>query len=589
MLGKIVYIGNTMAHVEVKEGTKLAENLMNMHIIFEDNNKKILGEVEDVGEEIIKIRFLGEFVGDKFLGGVLRKPTLNSKVRVITPEEIKLIVGEDTASSLLMGYSPLYDECPVRIDINELFSNHMAIFGNSGSGKSCGVARLLQNVFTNPKLIPYKANFMIFDAYGEYHNAFRELNKINPNFNFKFFTTNENDLKNGGEQIRLPIWLLNLDDLALLLDAGSHSQLPIIERMLKLTRIFAETDESAIKYKNHLIAKAILTILYTNQTSSSKRNDIFQILNTCSTPEFNTEAPVHGIGYTRKFRECFIIDTQGNFTESVLVTQYISSFIDEKLDSYEPRTNSFYTLEDMEKALNFTLISEGLLKNEQAYNDAVTLKVRLHSIVISENAKFFDYPKYITLENYISSLVTYNGRKAQIVNFNFEDIDDSFAKVLVKIYSRLLFVFTKKLANRATIPFHLFLEECHRYVQNDNDLNLIGYNIFDRIAKEGRKYGLMLNLISQRPVEISETVISQCSNFIIFKMTHPRDLDYIKKMLPNISAEVVEKQKALQPGTCVAFGRAFKIPTIIKMEMPSPEPQSSNCDVADTWQVHQRA
>ena len=72
-------------------------------------------------------------------------------------------------------------------------------------------------------------------------------------------------------------------------------------------------------------------------------------------------------------------------------------------------------------------------------------------------------------------------------------------------------------------------------------------------------------------------------------MTHPRDLDYIKKMLPNISAEVVEKQKALQPGTCVAFGRAFKIPTIIKMDMPSPEPQSSNCDVADTWQVHQRA
>lgn len=589
MLGKIVYIGNTMAHVEVEKGTKLAENLMNMHIIFEDNNKKILGEVEDVGEEIIKIRFLGEFVGDKFLGGVLRKPTLNSKVRVITSEEVKLIVGEDTQTSLLLGKSPLYDECPIRVDINELLSNHMAIFGNSGSGKSCGVARLLQNVFTNPKLIPYKANFMIFDAYGEYHNAFRELNKINPNFNFKFFTTNENDLKNGGEQIRLPIWLLNLDDLALLLDAQTHSQLPIIERMLKLTRIFAETDENAIKYKNHLIAKAILTILYTNQTASSKRNDIFQILNTCSTPEFNTEAPVHGIGYTRKFRECFIIDTQGNFTESVLVTQYISSFINEDLDSYEPRTNSFYTLEDMEKALNFTLISEGLLKNEQAYNDAVTLKVRLHSIVISENAKFFDYPKYISLENYISSLVTYNGRKAQIVNFNFEDIDDSFAKVLVKIYSRLLFVFTKKLANRATIPFHLFLEECHRYVQNDNDLNLIGYNIFDRIAKEGRKYGLMLNLISQRPVEISETVISQCSNFIIFKMTHPRDLDYIKKMLPNISAEVVEKQKALQPGTCVAFGRAFKIPTIIKMEMPSPEPQSSNCDVADTWQVHQRA
>lgn len=147
----------------------------------------------------------------------------------------------------------------------------------------------------------------------------------------------------------------------------------------------------------------------------------------------------------------------------------------------------------------------------------------------------------------------------------------------------MLFDFTKRLNVRASIPFHIFLEEAHRYVQNDNDKFLLGYNIFDRVAKEGRKYGLIFNLISQRPVEISETVISQCSNFIIFKMNHPRDLEYIKKMLPNISAEVVEKQKSLQPGTCVAFGKAFKIPMIIKMEMPNPEPQSSNCDVVERW------
>lgn len=587
MLGKIIYIGDNVAHIEVDKTQKLAEDLMNMHVIFEDDKKKILGEVEDVGEEIIKIRFLGEIVNNRFVGGVLRKPTLSARPRIIRPEEVKLIVGDDNPSSLLLGYSPLYDNCPIRVDINELFSNHLAIFGNSGSGKSCGVARILQNIFINNKVLPYKANFMIFDAYGEYHNAFRNLNQINPNFNFKFYTTNEQDLLSGGERIRIPLWLMNLDDMALLLDAQEHSQLSIIERMLKLVRIFTETSEQANRYKNHLIAKAILAILYTNQTSSSKRNDIFSILNTCSTPEFNTEAPVQGIGYTRKFRECFIIDTAGNFTESVLVTQYISGFIDDELDSYEPSTNTFFTLQDLEKALNFTLISEGLLKNDKAYNEAITLKVRLHAIIVSENARFFEFPRYITLENFISSLVSYNGRKAQIVNFNLEDIDDSLAKVVVKIFSRFLFEFTKKLANRATIPFHLFLEECHRYVQNDNDKYLLGYNIFDRIAKEGRKYGLMFNLISQRPVEISETVISQCSNFIIFKMTHPRDLDYIKKMLPNISAEVVEKQKSLQPGTCVAFGRAFKVPLIIKMDMPNPEPHSSNCDVVDNWQVHQ--
>ena len=170
-------------------------------------------------------------------------------------------------------------------------------------------------------------------------------------------------------------------------------------------------------------------------------------------------------------------------------------------------------------------------------------------------------------------------------NFVLEEIDDRFAKSLVKIFSRILFKFSKRMNPRGSMPIHIMLEEAHRYVQNDNDKYLLGYNIFDRVAKEGRKYGLIFNLISQRPVEISETVISQCSSFLIFKMNHPRDLEYIKKMLPNINQEIIEKQKSLQPGTCVAFGKAFKIPIIIKMTPPNPAPYSSNCDVENRWKA----
>ena len=129
----------------------------------------------------------------------------------------------------------------------------------------------------------------------------------------------------------------------------------------------------------------------------------------------------------------------------------------------------------------------------------------------------------------------------------------------------------------------MFLEEAHRYIQNDNDVFLLGYNIFDRIAKEGRKYGTILDIISQRPVDISETVVSQCSNFLIFKMTHPKDIKYIEEMLPNISQDVMEKIKVLQPGSCVAFGSAFKIPMICQLEMPSPSPFSASCDVSSYW------
>ena len=578
MVGKIVYISNTLANIELEE---VNSNLMNMHVIFEDNGRKIIGEVEDIDGNKVSIHFLGEIIDNKFIAGLIMKPSLNSKIRLITSDELKYLVGSDTENNLFLGYSPLYDNCPIYTDINELFSNHMAIFGNTGSGKSYGVARLLQNLFEKTKIVPFKSNFFIFDAYGEYHNAFSSIDKYNPNYHFKYYTTNLNDTD--GSILRIPLWLLGIDDMALLLQADSHSQIPIIERMLKLVSIFSESSEQAENHKNHLIAKAIMTILYTNQTSTAKRNDIFSILASCSTDKFNLNASVQGIGYVRKFRECFTIDKDGEFTENILVTEYISSFIHDEYDRYEPGKPNFYTLKDLEKALEFTLISEGLLRNEKMYNEAVTLKVRLHSLVISQNSIYFSYPSYVTLEQYISTLVASNNGKAQIINFNLEDIDDSLAKIITKIYTKMLFDFTKKLKVRASIPFHLFLEEAHRYVQNDTDNFLLGYNIFERVAKEGRKYGLIFNLISQRPVEISETVISQCSNFIIFKMNHPRDLDYIKKMLPNINAEIVEKQKTLQPGTCVAFGKAFKVPLIIRMELPNPEPHSSNCDVINRW------
>ena len=109
MFGRIVYISDNVAHIEIPEGTPVATNLMNMHVVFEDELKKILGEVEDISEKLIKVGFLGEIVDNHFVGGVIRKPTLSAKIRVITKEELGLIVGAPTSGSMLLGVSPLYD------------------------------------------------------------------------------------------------------------------------------------------------------------------------------------------------------------------------------------------------------------------------------------------------------------------------------------------------------------------------------------------------------------------------------------------------------------------------------------------------
>ena len=480
MFEGITYISNQSAHIKLKADAQVKTNLMNLHLVFEDSNKKILGEVNDVDSGIVKARFLGEIVGDKLLGGTIRKPSLDASIRVIDKSEIPIITGKDEAGFMKLGNNPLYDDFPVYLDVNNFFSNHFAIFGNTGSGKSCGVSRLFQNMFHDSRLYPYKSNILIFDSSSEYYNAFRNLNEINSSYNYRYISTNESD--GMGEPLRLPIYLLNKDDLALLLQCTSHSQLPIIERMLKLALVFSQNDMDANAYKNHLIAKAIMNILYTNETAPNKRNEIFSILASCSTDEFNLEAPVQGIGYIRKFRECFLIDNSGNFTESVLLTEYVSSFIKDEYDNYEPTKGVYYNLETLEKALNFTLISEGWLRNTQTYGDSVTLKVRLHTLIVGNNAKYFDVPDYISLESYLSSLLINNGRKYQIVNINLNDIDDDFAKVLTKIYSRLIFDFAKGLKQRGSIPFHIILEEAHRYIQDDRDRFLFGYNIFERIA-----------------------------------------------------------------------------------------------------------
>lgn len=587
MFGKIRYIDDITAVVDINKDNMVVPNLMNLHVVFENDIDKLLGEVKKVDTETVHIDLLGQFVENRFIAGTIKKPTLDSKVRVINDDELNIILGKDDEKSLYLGHSAIYPEKNVYIDINQFFSNHAAIFGNTGSGKSCSVARIVQNIFLNKQFLSYNANLFIFDAYGEYKNAFKVLNQINPNYQYKFITSNPIDPDD--VQLNIPVFLLTIDDICLLLQADNHHQYTIVERMLKLAKLFSKDDEKTKKLKNHLIAKAIMSVLFSNQNAAGKKNDIFTIINDCSTPEFNVNTDIQGIGYTRKFSECFGIDRNGEFGESVLINEYLLKFIDDELESkIDVPTNAFYTLDDLERALSFTLIGDGFLGNRIMQDNAVIMQVRLHSLNNSSNRKFFSFKEYITIDNYISSLIIHNNRRSQIININLEDVDDNLAKTIVKIFSKMIFDFAKKRRVRAAIPFHLFIEEAHRYVVNDNDHFLLGYNIFERIAKEGRKYGVMLDLVSQRPVEISETVIAQTSNFCILKMTHPRDLDYINKMLPNISGDIIEKLTSLQSGTMVAFGSAFKIPVIVKMDMPNPAPYSSNCDVLFRWKPVQK-
>ncbi len=579
MFDRILTINKNSASVKLGDDRSAIKDLINLHVVFEDNDKKILGEIDSISEETVNISFLGELTSNNFIGGLIRKPSMDSKVRIINNDELKILTGNERGS-IPLGISPLYNGYPLNVSIDDLFSNHTAIFGNTGSGKTNGICRIIQNAFPSGDVIPYKANLFIFDSYGEYINAFSKLSDNNKYYKFKVITTNP---RLDYETLSIPVCLLNFEDVLNLLDASDFSQIAIVETAIVYARMFARKDNEAHDFKNHILSKAITSIIYTNQTASKIRDQIFEILSETNTPELNLEAEVKGIGFTRKFRDCFDIDMEGRFAERTVITDYIKSFINEEREwNFTDIEDTRYSLKDLEVALNFTLYSERYLLNEDMYDSAMSLKVRLHDLVTRDKSKFFSN-EFITLENYIKRLQIKDNMKCQIVNFNLEDVDDRFARSIVKIFGRLFLRYTRSLSDRASFPIHMILEEAHRYVIENDDKKILGYNIFERIAKEGRKYGLIMDLITQRPTELSSNVISQCANFIIFKINHPQDLDYIAASVPNMSEDIVEKQKTLQPGTCIAFGKIFKIPMIVKMEKANPEPSSSNCQIFNNW------
>ena len=582
MFGNIISIVDECIKID-NAAKRVEASLIGMHLVFEDNHK-VVCEVSSISRDEISCVMVGEFMDNVFYSGVIHKPTYDSKIRLITREEVVSLLGNqkvDSEGSLYIGKSLAYDGYNVSANIDNFFSNHFAIIGNTGSGKSCSVARLFQNLFYRKEYVPVNSNIILFDVYGEYKPALDMINKTQ-SCRCKQLTTNT--VNTDIEIIKMPIYFLDVDDLALLLNADSSSQLPIIEKALMYVYLFTEKEEDVITHKNNIIAKAIMDILTSGKASTQIRDQIVAVLSSFYTKDINLESKIVQPGYIRTLRQCLNVDQTGKINTMQLVIEFLEPFINEDLHLNSSMKAKKYTLKDLYSAFEFALISEGVLKSDKVYDENNVLKVRLDAIINSPSAKYFEMDEYITKEEYIRRLfTTITGEKAQIVNLNLNYVDERFAKVLTKIFSKLFLDYSILLKDRGEFPIQIVLEEAHRYVQNDNDINVIGYNIFDRITKEGRKYGVVLGLITQRPSELSNTALSQCSNYLILRMFHPEDLKIIKSISHSVAVADIEKLKTLRPGVAFCFGNAFNIPTFARIDKPNPTPDSNNAHIQNIW------
>lgn len=582
MFGKIIGVINNNIRV-INLAKKAEVSLIGVHVVFQNNNFRFVGIIENINENEFEIKIIGEIINNTFIAGNIKNPTLGFTCRIITKEELSLILGNQNYNNkevLLLGNSCNYDGFKITVNKNEFFSSHFAFLGNTGSGKSCGMTRLLQNVFSGND--PINSHFVLFDNYNDYSSAFSYLDN-NPNINFKNLNCNYSSTLNN-DYIKIPPYFLDIDDLLILLDVHSKDLIPIVQNTLRIAYIFTSDDKNVVSYQNSIIASSLMDILSSGKSSTQIRDQIIAVLTKFNTNDLNLDSKIIQPGYERTLRQCLLIDNQGKINAMNLVVDFLTTFIKTDLDNMEILPGFVYTLDDLYNALEFSLINEGILSNNQSFDKLNSLKVRLRAIINSDLKKVFEVDNIISKSEYVENFFKLNSsQNAQIVGINFGNLDERTTKMLTKILSKIFFEYVTNLQNRGSFPIHIIIEEAHRYVQNDSDLEILGYNIFERITKEGRKYGILLGLITQRPTELSKTVLSQCGNFIVFRMYHPDDVSIITSLSTYVTSELQEKIKTLHPGQALCFGNSFKTPLITQFDLPNPMPVSNNIDVVKTW------
>ena len=419
MLGSILEIVENNVIVKLSIDINSQPNLVGLHVVFEDGDNRVVGEVANVNQTRLVANILGDIKDGLFTPGSSAKPSFKSTVRLIKLEELSSILGEQELKNgqTNFGTSNIYAGYKINVDINEFFSNHFSILGNSGAGKSCTVASILQKLFlSNPT--PKNSNMFFFDAYGEYTNAFSKVHEINPALNYRVFTTNLQFPE--AEILKIPVWLLDVDDLALLLDVTSPSQLPILEKTLKLVPILTGRSDAVVRRKNDIIARALQDILLSGNDSTKIRDQVIGVLTKFNTVSLSLSSQIAQPGYVRTLKQCLFVDKSGKMQEMELVVEFIRGYImEEEEEIKEEDLNKFYSLQDLELAMEFALISEGILKSNKVFDYANVISVRLHTLANSENKEYFSFDTYVDKDEYIDYLTTSKtGGKCQLINFN---------------------------------------------------------------------------------------------------------------------------------------------------------------------------
>ncbi len=328
--------------------------------------------------------------------------------------------------------------------------------------------------------------------------------------------------------------------------------------------------------RNHIYASNIMYVFENWDSPVAKRQRITSLIRKSNFAGIN-------IGnYNAKFGN---FDTQAQ--EEAFKTAINANI---KIDDFVfPRySNNSFEFSSLEEHLEDAILYEEYHGNKQIRDYCSSLITRYKSLKERDEFLFLTANKdNVDQETFLNGLLGINSdksKKTQITIIDLNSVEDEIVEVISCVISRMIFEKLKKVDPRNSVPVNIILEEAHRYISNDSRSVFGSANkIFERIAKEGRKYGMFLLASSQRPSELSRTVLSQCSNFIVHRIQNPEDLSQIRQMTPHISASILSRLPSIPRQHALVFGHAVQIPTLFKVNDAVPTPHSTDNYVTKNW------
>lgn len=582
----LLYNGDLIRNVSVGSYIKLSKGFERIIGIIEsefitedktvDSTKNYKQDKEKI-KRILQVKLVGFLEGNNFCQGIKELPLIDNKCYILTKTEYDRVHSFVRADEDKINIGVLASETSkdIELGINSLFASHIGIFGNTGSGKSYSLASLYHSLFkkySNSSGFQKNAKFLLIDFNGEYSG----INSITTNKKVFKLTTRKKieDIK---DEEKLPLnesSIIDVDIISILSEATEKTQKPFIKRAIDLYK-YVSSKESAIQYFIGVLKNKFISILQTkNKERAFELLDFFCNIIVTNSPDFKSnllsEIEWHDMksGFKPKgSSDTYNLDNNGDI---------------EKLNAFITITDYSFKDNKLELLLDFLYVQiiEDLLVN-RARNEHISPAIN------KLKSKSKDLYKVINFNS--TSTNIFNDQNIVIIDLNEVKVDIKKTIPLLiayKTYEQQKIDFR----NHKSTSLNIIIDEAHNilsYSSNRESESWKDYRleVFEEIIKEGRKFGTFLTVASQRPSDISTTIISQLHNYFLHRLINNKDIEAIEKTVSYLDKFSFESLPILPTGTCVLAGLSAKLPVVVKMNELEKDfqPNSQTIKLTDFW------